>query len=151
MSRRRPFAMGRTLHTLRRLRRRSPAYRAVPEEYRAQVARWLLRMLVTQKKTEFEPELASCIAEVTGLGHLHIRKLDRPGAARACRFRLAELDQVPARREAPSLSQRGSDCSISRSLRNREGSAGLCGVGPRQFDLQGMCGVSGRGVNDRNL
>lgn len=100
MSRRKPFAMRPTRHLFRGLRRRSAAYRSVPEEYRMQVAQWLLRLLVTTQAA-VEPEMGKSILDTVGLQHLNIRNLASGKALRACRLRLAELDQVPARREAP--------------------------------------------------
>jgi len=87
-------------HLFRGFRRRSATYRSVPEEYRMQVAQWLLRLLVTTQAA-VEPEMEKSILDTIGLQHLNIRNLASCKALRACRLRLAELDQIPASHEAP--------------------------------------------------
>lgn len=100
MRRRNPFAIRPPRHIARELRRRSLAYRSVPEEYRDQVARWLLRLFVAET-LELEPGMERSILETVGLGHLNIEDLAGAEAMQAFRLRLAELEAQSVGRENP--------------------------------------------------
>ena len=100
MRRRNPFAIRPPRHMARELLRRSPAYRSVPEQYRDQVARWLLRLFVAEM-LEVKPGMERSILDTMGLEHLNIKDLAGAEALQAFRFRLAELDEQSVGRESP--------------------------------------------------
>ena len=100
MRRRNPFAIRPPRHMARELRRRSPAYRSVPEQYRDQVARWLLRLFVAEM-LEVEPGMERSILDTVGLEHLNIEDLAGAEALQAFRLRLTELDEQSVGRESP--------------------------------------------------
>jgi SpoVK/Ycf46/Vps4 family AAA+-type ATPase len=72
----------------------SPLGKPVPDAYRVQVARWLLRLLGTASVETDESETPH-ILEMVGLAHLKLKNLRHPTAIHAFTTRLAELDQQP--------------------------------------------------------
>ena len=66
----------------------------VPDAYRSQVARWLLRLLGTSR-VETDKRETPHILETVGLAHLKVKDLRHPAAIHAFKTRLAELDRQP--------------------------------------------------------
>lgn len=73
---------------------RSRLGKRVPDAYRVQVARWLLRLLGTAR-VEIDERETPHILETVGLAHLKLKDLRHPTAIHAFRTRLAELDRQP--------------------------------------------------------
>ena len=73
---------------------RSRLGKPVPDAYRGQVARWLLRLLGTAR-VETDKRETLHILETVGLAHLKLRGLRHPTAIHAFRTRLAELERHP--------------------------------------------------------
>ncbi len=81
------------------LRRHHRAFRSrvgkpVPDAYRLQVARWLLRLLGSARVEVDEME-AERIVEAVGLARLKLKDLRHPTAIHAFRTRLAEIERQP--------------------------------------------------------
>lgn len=73
---------------------RSGKSKPVPDAYRSQVARWLLRLLGTSR-VETDKREVPHILETVGLTHLQVKNLRHPTAIHAFRTRLAELERQP--------------------------------------------------------
>ena len=68
--------------------------RPVPDAYRSQVARWLLRLLGTSR-VETDKRETPHILETVGLAHLKVKDLRHPAAIHAFKTRSTELDRQP--------------------------------------------------------
>lgn len=73
---------------------RSRLGKPVPDAYRVQVARWLLRLLVTAR-VETDKRETPHILKAVGLAHHKLKNLRYPTAIHTFRKQLAELDQQP--------------------------------------------------------
>jgi hypothetical protein len=73
---------------------RSGLGKPVPDAYRSQVARWLLRLLGTSR-VETDKRETPHILETVGLAHLKVKDLRHPVAIHAFKTKLAELDLQP--------------------------------------------------------
>ena len=72
----------------------SPLGKPIPDAYRVQVARWLLRLLGTASVETDESE-SPHILEMVGLAHLKLKNLRHPTVIHAFTTRLAELEHQP--------------------------------------------------------
>jgi SpoVK/Ycf46/Vps4 family AAA+-type ATPase len=97
MSRRNPFRPPR--HFLKELRRRPRVYRRVPEEYRAQSALWILRMLVLTKADPEELLEEDWFRRTVGLAVPSNQDLKGSKAIRVLGEKLAEMESRPLRRD----------------------------------------------------
>ncbi len=84
----------RTLLERPRRRRFNPLGRSLPDTYRPQAARWLLRLLLNLRLETGEVDTQR-MAEVLGLPHISCRHPHRPKARQTFAMRLAELDAAP--------------------------------------------------------
>lgn len=99
MSRRHPFPMSPPRHVLKQLHRRPPVCRSIPEEYRALISLWAVRMLALSRP---DPEAwldEEGILTAAGLEYLKGRQLTGAEAVEALRQRSAELERQAGRRD----------------------------------------------------
>ncbi len=97
MSQRNPLKP--STHFLKHLRHRPRLYRCVPEEHRAQVALWMLRMLVLAKADAEEFLEEDWFRKAVGLDGLSKQHLKGSQAIRVLGEKLAEMESKPVSRK----------------------------------------------------